>query len=80
MTDSLNAALAPLHAHLRAIGDLSERYKAIREVEDLFEDLKRTQLQEVAQGLRAEGKKWKEVGAIMGGVTYQRAFQYGKGE
>lgn len=80
MTDSLNAALAPLHAHLRAIGDLGERYKAIREVEDLFEDLKRTQLQEVAQGLRAEGKKWKEVGAIMGGVTYQRAFQFGKGE
>lgn len=80
MTDSLEASLAPLHAHLRAISDLSERYEAIRDAEDLFENLKRTQLQEVARGLRAEGKKWKEVAAIMGGVTYQRAFQYGRGE
>lgn len=80
MTDSLDAALAPLHAHLRGIGDLGERYQAIREVEHAFEALKRTHLQEVAQGLRAEGKTWKETGQIMGGVTYQRAFQYGKGE
>ncbi|WP_030917382.1 hypothetical protein [Streptomyces sp. NRRL B-24720] len=80
MTDSLDAAFAPLHARLRAISDLSERYKAIREAEETFEHLKRTHLQEVAQGLRAEGKKWKEVAAIMGGVSYQRAFQYGRGE
>ncbi|MDX2732854.1 hypothetical protein [Streptomyces sp. PA03-2a] len=80
MTHSLDAALAPLHAYLRAISDLSERYKAIREAEDAFENLKRTQLQEVAQGLRADGKKWKEVAEIMGGVSYQRAFQYGRGE
>ncbi|MFJ1647970.1 hypothetical protein [Streptomyces sp. NPDC088258] len=80
MTDSLDAALAPLHAHLRAISDLSDRYTAIREAEDEFEKLKRTHLQEVALGLRAEGKKWKEAGAIMGGVSYQRAFQYGRGE
>ncbi|WP_405506402.1 hypothetical protein OG323_06275 [Streptomyces cyaneofuscatus] len=80
MTDSLDTSFAPLNAHLRAIGDLSERYRTIREAEELFESLKRNHLQEVAQGLRAEGKKWKEVAEIMGGVSYQRAFQYGQGE
>ncbi|WP_326768828.1 hypothetical protein OG978_33670 [Streptomyces sp. NBC_01591] len=80
MTDSLDAAFAPLHAHLRAISDFSERYQAIRNAENEFENLKRAHLKEVAQGLRAEGKKWKEVAEIMGGVSYQRAFQYGQGE
>ncbi|MEU1088922.1 hypothetical protein ABZ401_19165 [Streptomyces sp. NPDC005892] len=80
MTESLDDSFAPLNAHLRAIGDLSERYRTIRDAEGMFEALKRTQLQEVAQGLRAEGKKWKEIGEIMGGVSYQRAFQYGRGE
>ncbi|MFF3359515.1 hypothetical protein ACFYWN_44730 [Streptomyces sp. NPDC002917] len=80
MTDSLDAALAPVHAYLRVISDLGERYKAIRDAEEAFETLKRAQLQEVAQGLRTEGKKWREVAEIMGGVSYQRAFQYGQGE
>jgi hypothetical protein len=80
MTDSLDKALAPLATHIRAIDDYPTRYQEIEAAEERFRALKRLLLQETALGLRAEGKKWKEIGAIMGGVTYQRAFQIGHGE
>lgn len=80
MTDPLDKALTPLADHIREISDLPARYKAIEAAEESFLTLKRLLLQEVALGMRAEGMKWKEIGAIMGNVTYQRAFQIGRRE
>lgn len=80
MADSLNDALTPLAVHIRNIGDHPARYAEIEAAEKQFRALKRALLREVAMGMRAEGKKWKEIGSIMGGVTYQRAFQIGHGD
>jgi hypothetical protein len=80
MANSLDTALAPLADHIRAIGDHRERYEEIEAAEQHFLALKRALLQEVALGLRAQGKKWKEIGDTLGGVTYQRAFQMGRGQ
>lgn len=84
MADSYDAPYAPFEDQLRAIADLPARWGALVDLANLLERelelFRRRQRQEIALGLRAEGKKWKEIGDIMGGVTYQRAFQYGKGE
>lgn len=80
MTDSLDSALEPLADHIRGIGDHQARFAEVEAAERLFLALKRALLQEIALGLRAEGKKWKEIGEVMGGVTYQRAFQMGRGQ
>ena len=80
MTDSLNAALAPLAAHIRGIGDHRARYGEIEAAEELFRSLKHALLKEIALEMRAKGSKWKEIGDTLGGVTYQRAFQIGRRE
>ncbi|WP_369211352.1 hypothetical protein [Streptomyces flavofungini] len=84
MADPYNAPFASADEQLRGIPDLVERWSAYLNAADRLEEeleaFRRRQRQEIALGFRAEGKKWKEIGKIMGGVTYQRAFQYGKGE
>jgi hypothetical protein len=84
MADSPDTPYTPYEEQLRAITNLSERWDAYlhlaKHLEDELELWRRRQRQEIALGLRAEGKKWKEIGEIMGGVSFQRAFQYGKGE
>lgn len=77
MTDSLDTALAPARTHLRNISDPRARYERIKEAGKL---LTREELKQLALELRAEKKTWKEIGQIMGGVTYQRAFQIAHGE
>ncbi|MGW2861908.1 hypothetical protein [Streptomyces sp. NPDC001205] len=80
MTDSLDAALAPVAAHIRAISGHRARYEEIEAAEECFRTLKRALLREIALEMRAEKRKWKEIGDTLGGVTYQRAFQIGHGE
>ncbi|MEV0220849.1 hypothetical protein [Streptomyces sp. NPDC050704] len=84
MADSPDAPYARYDDQLRAIEDLTERWAAYLDLAKFLEDelelWRRRQRQEIAQGLRVEGKKWKEIGTIMGDVSFQRAFQYGKGE
>lgn len=80
MTESLEATVAQLSRQIGAISDLGERYKAIKNAGAKVDEVLRAHLQEVALGLKAEGKTWPEVGEIMGGVTYQRAHQISKGE
>lgn len=80
MADSLDTALAPLVAHIRGISDERAQFEEMESAEERFLAVKRMLLQEMALGLRAQGKKWKEIGEIMGGVTYQRAFQIGRGQ
>lgn len=76
----MEAAIAQLSEQIRAIGDLGERYKAIKDISTKIDATLHAHLQEVALGLKAEGKTWPEVGEIMGGVSYQRAHQISKGE
>lgn len=79
MTPS-NSDFSQLAERIRGIDDLGERYREIRQAETAFKTLVRTLLQEVAQGLKNEGKTWPEVAQVMGGVTYQRAHQISRGE
>ncbi|MGW5173168.1 hypothetical protein ACWERY_02220 [Streptomyces sp. NPDC004082] len=83
MADSPDAPFTRYDEQLRAITDLQERWAAFVTMADYLEDeLERfrvRQRQEIALGFRDDGKKWKEIGEIMGGVTYQRAHQFGKG-
>ncbi|MFD8919429.1 hypothetical protein ACFV0Y_16620 [Streptomyces sp. NPDC059569] len=80
MTNSMDATLATLNEQLRAKSDLVERYEAVRDIERKFKAAVVIQLQEIALGLKAEGRTWPQVGEIMGGVSYQRAHQISKGE
>ncbi|MFC8065468.1 hypothetical protein [Streptomyces sp. NPDC057293] len=83
MADSPNAPFTRYDEHLRAISDLDERWAKYLELAECLdaelELWRRRQRQEIAMGFRGEGKTWKEVGEAMGGVSFQRAFQYGKG-
>ncbi|MFI6854515.1 hypothetical protein [Streptomyces sp. NPDC050416] len=84
MADSPDAPYARYEDQLRAITDLPERWAAYLELakhlEDELEMFRRRQRQEIALGFKGQGKTWKEIGQIMGGVTYQRAHQFGRGE
>lgn len=84
MADSPDAPFTSYDEQLRAITDLKERWNAYvalaSHLEDELELFRRRQRQEIARGFKDEGKTWKEIGQIMGGVTYQRAHQFGKGE
>lgn len=84
MADSPDTPYARYEDELRAITDLNERWVAFTEkakyLEEELELFRRRQRQEIARGFRDEKKTWKEIGQIMGGVTYQRAHQFGKGE
>jgi hypothetical protein len=84
MADSPTAPYAPFDDQLRAITDLTERWDAYLQLaDDLEKELelwRRRQRQEIALGFREQGKTWKEIGETMGGVSPQRAHQFGKGE
>ena len=84
MADSPDAPFTRYDDELRAIADLNERWVAYLDrakfLEDELELWRRRQRREIALAFRDEGKTWKEIGAAMGGVSFQRAFQYGKGE
>jgi hypothetical protein len=84
MADSPDAPFTRYDDELRAITDLHERWAAFVEVsknlERELESFRRRHRQEIATGLKDAARTWKEVGEIMGGVTYQRAHQFGRGE
>jgi hypothetical protein len=84
MADSPDAPFTRYDDELRAITDLNERWDAYlnraKFLEEELELWRRRQRREIALGFRDEGKTWKEIGEAMGGVSFQRAFQYGKGE
>lgn len=84
MADSPDAPYARYDEQLREITDLNERWARYLELADFLdrelEAWRKRQRQEIALAFRDEGKKWKEIGEAMGGVSFQRAHQYGKGE
>jgi hypothetical protein len=84
MADSPDAPFTRYDEQLRAIDDLGERWGAYLQLAEFLDGelelWRRRQRQEIALGYREQGKTWKEIGEAMGGVTFQRAHQYGKGE
>ncbi len=84
MADSPDTPYARYEDELGEINDLHERWAAYVEqskwLERELELYRRRQRREIARGFKDQGKTWKEIGEIMGGVTYQRAHQFGKGE
>lgn len=80
MTNTLGPAVATLIAELEAISDPTSRFEATVTLEaQLDEELRRVR-QGIAIELYDGGKRtYREVGAIMGGVTAQRAEQVAKG-
>ncbi|CAM5602534.1 hypothetical protein [Streptomyces coeruleorubidus] len=84
MADSPDAPFTRYDEQLRAITDLDERWAKYLELAEFLDSelelWRRRQRQEIAMGFRDEGKTWKEIGKSMGDVSFQRAFQYGKGE
>ncbi|MCG0061703.1 hypothetical protein L0F81_00115 [Streptomyces tricolor] len=84
MADLPDAPFAPYEDQLRSIPDLTERWATFVDLashlEHELERFRRRQRQEIARGLKDKGKTWREVGEVMGGVTYQRAHQFGQGE
>ena len=83
MADSPDAPFTRYDEQLRAITDLDERWAKYLELAEFLdrelESWRRRQRQEIALAFRKEGKTWKEIGQAMGDVSFQRAFQYGKG-
>jgi hypothetical protein len=84
MADSPDAPFTQYEDQLREIEDLHERWNAYvaraKWLEGELEAFRRRQRQEIAMGFKGQGKTWKEIGEIMGGVTYQRAHQFGRGK
>lgn len=84
MADSPDAPFAQYEDQLREVTDLHQRWAAYvaraKWLERELENFRRRQRQEIALGFKGQGKTWKEIGELMGGVTYQRAHQFGRGE
>lgn len=78
MTDRWQPSVANLIAVLDGI-DAVDRYAATIAVEKLLDDELRAVRQRTANELYSEGRTYREVGAIMGRVTAQRAEQIAKG-
>lgn len=84
MADSPDAPFTRYDEQLRQIADLHERWDTFvslsRQLERELELFRKRHRQEIALGFKKQGKTWKEVGELMGSVTYQRAHQFSRGE
>lgn len=88
MTDTLRTAIEAAAAELRSISDPVERYRVAQRTRELLDEGDasiRAVQQEVALELRASGpdgrpRPWDQVGAMLGGVSRQRAQQISEGK
>jgi hypothetical protein len=80
MTEALDTAIAEVVGTLEATDDPVERYQATRHAETAFAAQLKNVRKDIAMQLKHEqGKTWREIGEIMGGVTAQRAEQISRG-
>lgn len=79
MTERLESDVATLIADLDAISDPAVRFHATVTIEALIDEELRKVRQRIAAQLRDMGLTFREIGAVMGGVTLQRAEQVFKG-
>jgi len=80
MTQTLDAAIANVADAIDGTGDPLERLQLVREAESKLGDVFKAARQRIAQALYAQGKPWREVGELMGGLSAQRAWQISRGE
>lgn len=80
MTPALDAAIAAVDDALAAIQDPVHRRDAMRTAEEKLGKVLKRHRQGVANDLHGQGKPWREVGEVLGGVTAQRAWQIARGE
>jgi hypothetical protein len=79
MNPSLEAAADNIRDTLNAITDPSLRYEGLVTLEVLITAAIQEARRQVAHDLHAEGRSWRQVGEVMGGVTPQRAHQISQG-
>ncbi|MGW7726253.1 GIY-YIG nuclease family protein [Streptomyces canus] len=79
MPPSSSKAMDALRSHMHSIQDPQARYAAMMQLGEEFRAWEREQRQAIAVALHSEGRTWRDVGQIMGGVSYQRAHQYAYG-
>lgn len=80
MTPSLDDAITAVGGAIDATPDPIDRLQEASEAETAVAEVIRGVRQRIATELHAQGKPWREVGKIMGGVTAQRAWQIARGE
>ncbi|MEU2566595.1 hypothetical protein [Streptomyces althioticus] len=80
MTQALDTAIAAVDDALAGIQDPVRRNDAMREAEAKLSEVFKRHRRGVANDLYAQGKKWREVGETLGGVSAQRAWQISRGE
>lgn len=73
------ASLEVATGFIAEIADPSQRYEAMRELEERVIKTFRAQYQSVALELKRSGRTWRQVGKAMGGLTSQRAHQISLG-
>ncbi|MFE3657249.1 hypothetical protein [Streptomyces sp. NPDC059165] len=80
MTQTLDAAIANVADTINGTGDPLERLQVLRDAETKIGEVFKAARQRIANDLYAQGKPWREVGELMGGLSAQRAWQISRGE
>jgi len=80
MTPALDLAIAAVDDALSEIDDPGAFRDSMREAEAKIGEVFKRQRARLANALYAQGKPWREVGEILGGVSAQRAWQISRGE
>lgn len=75
----INAQLDKVVAELRAIEDPVKRYHAVNRFQEQWQLAIKERKRRFALDLREQGKSWREIGEIMGGLSSQRAEQISRG-
>lgn len=80
MNPTLEAAVATLRDAIAAIENPTQRFQGLTDAEAAVLSAVRDARRQVANDLHDEGRSWREVGEVMGGVTAQRAYQIAQGK
>lgn len=79
MTQPQDSAVAAVVDVLDAIDEPEDRFQGLLVMEGKLDVALRGVRRRIAEQLRTQGKTYREIGAIMGGVSAQRAEQIAKG-
>lgn len=80
MNPPLEAAADKIRDTLNDIADPALRYQGLVVLESLIAARIQEARRQIANDLHDEGRSWRQVGEVMGGVTAQRAHQISRGK
>jgi hypothetical protein len=80
MTQTLDTAIAAVAGAIAEPDDPAMQYERLREAEAKASEVFKQARRAIANGFYSQGKPWREVGELMGGVSAQRAWQVARGE